>query len=235
LTAHEALVKVEAFDHVSTKQPCIINGSLRAQNSRGSHVKSAPQLRVLLLTAIAGAFLVAGPSRAQEAAPNLNEDYVLGVEDHLSIAVWKESELSSNTRAIIIRPDGKITFPLVGDIQAAGRTPKQLTDDLTKVLTKYIKDPVVTVTVDEINSFKVAVVGEVTTQGVLTLRRRTRLLEAIALSGGLSQYADKSNLVLIRTDGGKETRTRVDYRKVLSGEKPELNMFLKPGDILIVN
>ena len=198
-------------------------------------MKSAPGARAFLLTAIIVAFLPEGAALGQESAPNLNEDYVLGVEDHLSITVWKETDLSSNARTIIIRPDGKITFPLVGDVQAAGRTPKQLTDDLTKLLTKYIKDPVVTVTVDEINSFKVAIVGEVATQGVLTLRRRTRLLEAIALSGGLSQYADKSNLVLIRSDGGKETRTRVDYRKVLSGEKPELNMYLKPGDILIVN
>jgi polysaccharide export outer membrane protein len=187
---------------------------------------------IAVLLAAASATL---PSKAEEGAvAGSTEDYILGVEDHLSIAVWKETELS-NTRAIIIRPDGKITFPLVGDIQAAGRTPKQLTDDLTKLLIKYIKDPVVTVTVDEINSFKVAVVGEVTTQGVLTLRRRTRLLEAIALSGGLSQYADKSNLVLVRFDQGKENRTRVDYRKVLSGERPELNMFLKPGDIIIVN
>ena len=198
-------------------------------------MRSALHFRTLVLPALAGACLLSGFSYAEEGAASSNEDYVLGVEDHLSIAVWKETELSNNTRAIIIRPDGKITFPLVGDIQAAGRTPKQLTDDLTKLLTKYIKDPVVTVTVDEINSFKVAVVGEVTTQGVLTLRRRTRLLEAIALAGGLSQYADKSNVVLVRFDAGKENRTRVDYRKVLSGEKPELNMFLKPGDILIVN
>ncbi|HEX4824856.1 MAG TPA: polysaccharide biosynthesis/export family protein [Candidatus Polarisedimenticolaceae bacterium] len=198
-------------------------------------MKSAFHFRTLVLPALAGACLLLGPARAEEGGANSSEDYVLGVEDHLSISVWNEPQLSNATRVIIIRPDGKITFPLVGDIQAAGRTPKQLTDDLTTQLTKKIKDPTVTVTVDEINSFKVAVVGEVTTQGVLTLRRRTRLLEAIALSGGLSQYADKSNVVLVRFDNGKENRTRVDYRKVLSGERPELNMFLKPGDILIVN
>ena len=171
------------------------------------------------------------PASAQSAPPS-TEDYVLGVEDKLSIAVWKEPDL---LRLLSIRPDGKITFPLVGDIQAAGRTPKQLTDELAKALERYIKEPVVTVSVEEINNFKVFVVGEVTLQGALTLRRRTRLLEAIALSGGLTQFADKSNVILVRTEGGKENRTRIDYRKVMSGEHPELNVYLKPGDTILVN
>jgi polysaccharide export outer membrane protein len=171
------------------------------------------------------------PASAQNAPPS-TEDYVLGVEDKLSIAVWKEPDL---LRLLSIRPDGKITFPLVGDIQAAGRTPKQLTDDLAKSLERYIKEPVVTVSVEEINNFKVFVIGEVTLQGVLTLRRRTRLLEAIALSGGLTQFADKSSVILVRTENGKENRTRIDYRKVMSGEHPELNVYLKPGDTILVN
>lgn len=195
--------------------------------------------RIRVGALLAGAFLFVSlaafsPSlRAQEGpSPASSEDYVLGVEDRLSIAVWKELDL---TRTISIRPDGKITFPLVGDIQAAGRTPKQLTDDLAKALERFIKEPVVTVTVEEINNFKVFVLGEVSTQGALTLRRRTRLLEAIALSGGMTQFADKSNVVLMRFEGGKEIRTRIDYRKVVSGERPELNVFLKPGDTIIVN
>lgn len=182
---------------------------------------------------MAGFILLASPLRAQESsAPSGSEDYVLGVEDKLSISVWKELDLS---KTLSVRPDGKITFPLVGDIQAAGRTAKQLTDDVAKALALYIKEPVVTVSVEEINNFKVFVLGEVATQGALTLRRRTRLLEAIALAGGMTQYADKSNVVLMRYDGGKEARTRIDYRKVVSGERPELNVFLKPGDTIIVN
>jgi len=172
------------------------------------------------------------PSSAQTAAPDGPTEFVLGIEDRLSVSVWKEPDL---TKAVAIRPDGKITFPLVGDVQAAGRTSRQLTEDLTKALGRYIKEPVVTVVVEEINSFKVFVLGEVTIQGALNLRRRTRLLEAIALAGGMSKFADKSNVLLLRFEDGKENRTKIDYRKVVSGERPELNVYLKPGDTIIVN
>jgi polysaccharide export outer membrane protein len=182
------------------------------------------------------AFSVASSRHVQAQQPNTtpvsSDDYVLGVEDKLSISVWKEPDLA---KTISIRPDGKITFPLVGDVQAAGRTAKQLSDEVSKALERYIKEPVVTVAVEEINNFRVFVLGEVATQGVLTLRRRTRLLEAIALAGGMTQFADKSNVVLMRVDGAKETRTRFDYRKIVSGERPELNISLKPGDIIVVN
>ena len=172
------------------------------------------------------------PSYSQSVPPAVFDEFVLGIEDRLAVSVWKEPDL---VKTVSIRPDGKITFPLVGDVQAAGRTPRQLTEDLTKLLGRFIKEPVVTVLVEEINSFKVFVLGEVNIQGALTLRRRTRLLEAIALSGGMSKFADKSNLLLLRFEDGKETRTRIDYRKVVSGEKPELNVYLKPGDTILVN
>ena len=177
-------------------------------------------------------FLTPAVSYGQTAPASGVEEFVLGVEDKLSVSVWKEPDL---TKTVSIRPDGKITFPLVGDVQAAGRAPRQLGDDLTKLLGRFIKEPVVTVVVEEINNFKVFVLGEVTVQGALNLKRRSRLLEAIALSGGMSKFADKSNLLLLRFEDGKETRTRIDYRKVVSGEKPELNLYLKPGDTIIVN
>jgi polysaccharide export outer membrane protein len=176
--------------------------------------------------------LVPGSAAAQSQPAVAFEEYALGVEDKLSISVWKELDM---TKTVAIRPDGKITFPLVGDVQAAGRTARQLSEDLTRLLGRYIKEPVVTVVVEEINNFKVFVLGEVATQGVLILRRRTRLLEAIALAGGLSKFADKSDVVLMRFEEGKETRTKIDYRKVVSGERPELNVYLKPGDTVIVN
>jgi polysaccharide export outer membrane protein len=179
-----------------------------------------------------GAFLAARGVSAQETAALPQADYVIGVEDTLSIRVWKDPELSGQ---VTVRPDGKISSPLVGDIQAAGRTPRELQDEIRKALSVYVKEPVVTVTVDEINSFKVYVLGEVKNQGVLNLKRRTRLLEAIALSGGLTQFANKSDVVLIRYDGEQESRQRIDYRKVVSGDKPEMNVFLRPGDTIIVN
>jgi len=171
-------------------------------------------------------------TQAPAPAPAAFEEYTLGVEDKLSISVWKEVDM---TKTVAIRPDGKITFPLVGDVQAAGRTARQLTEDLTKLLGRFIKEPVVTVVVEEINNFKVFVLGEVGSQGALSLRRRTRLLEAIALAGGLSKFADKSDIVLMRFEDGKETRTKIDYRKVVSGERPEFNVYLRPGDTIIVN
>ena len=199
-----------------------------------SEVRLEFRVRALVVGLVVMASLLGAnpPPRAEDGQPVFAEDYVLGVEDRLSISVWKEVDLA---KTVSIRPDGKITFPLVGDIQAAGRTPKQLTDDLARALARYIKEPVVTVAVDEINNFKIFVLGEVATQGALTLRRRTRLLEAIALSGGMTQFADKSNVVLLRFDAGKETRTKIDYRKVVSGERPESNIYLKPGDTIIVN
>jgi len=186
--------------------------------------------------AILGVLLAAGrrevlAQQPEQAQPTV-EEYVLGVEDKLGISVWKEVELG---KSVVIRPDGKITFPLVGDVQAAGKTPKQLTDDLTKSIARYIKEPVVTVVVEEINNFKVFILGEVTVQGVQNLRRRTRLIEAIAMAGGVTQFADRSNVVLLRYQDGKETRTKIDYRKIVSGEKPELNIELRPGDTIIVN
>jgi polysaccharide export outer membrane protein len=195
-------------------------------------MKLGSQTQAMMLCALmlAAAF---STIRAQEVTESsFPGEYVLGVEDRLSISVWKEPELS---RTVIIRPDGKVTCPLVGDIQAAGRTAKQLSADLTTALARFVKEPVVNVTVESIESYKVYVLGEVSTQGALILRRRTRLLEAIALSGGMTQFANKSDVVLIRYDDDKESRTRIDYRKIVSGEKAELNVFLKPGDTIIVN
>jgi polysaccharide export outer membrane protein len=195
-------------------------------------MKLGSQTQAMMLCALmlAAAF---STIRAQEVTESsFPGEYVLGVEDRLSISVWKEPELS---RTVIIRPDGKVTCPLVGDIQAAGRTAKQLSADLTTALARFVKEPVVNVTVESIESYKVYVLGEVSTQGALILRRRTRLLEAIALSGGMTQFADRSDVVLIRYDDDKETRLRIDYRKIVSGQKSELNIFLKPGDTIIVN
>jgi len=181
-----------------------------------------------LLAAAMPATRAQAPASPSSATP----DYVIGVEDRLSISIWKEPDLS---RTVTVRPDGKITSPLIGDIRAAGRTPKELAADITTALSHFVKEPVVTVAVEDIQGFRVYVLGEVNTQGALILRRKTRLLEAIALSGGLTPFANRSDVVLIRYDDDRESRTRIDYRKIVSGEKAELNVFLKPGDMIIVN
>lgn len=183
-------------------------------------------------TAILLVLLAGPPSVAQTPAVPEPPEFVIGVEDRLTLSVWRETDL---TRIVTVRPDGKIGFPLIGDIQAAGKTPRELDAEVTAALSKYIKEPVVAVLVEEINHFKVFVLGEVHTQGQLVLRQPTRLLQALALAGGLSQYADKANVVLVRSLDGRESRMRVDYRKLVSGERPELNYDLKPGDTIIVN
>ena len=194
-------------------------GRIQVSTTQGS--KGARVLAALLLAGLATARVHA---QAKEAEPVA--DFVIGVEDRLAISVWKEPDLS---RTVGVRPDGKITFPLVGDIQASGRTTKELDAEMTTALSRFIKEPVVTVLVEEINHFKVFVLGEVHTQGQLLLRQPTRLLQALALAGGLTQYADKSNVVVVREEDGRETRMRVDYKKLAGGEKPELNYYLKPG------
>jgi polysaccharide export outer membrane protein len=168
------------------------------------------------------------PTPPQDAAAGA--DYLIGVEDVLSVSVWKEPELSRNVN---VRPDGKITVPLIGDLQAAGKSPTQLATSITEGLARFVSEPIVTVTVEQINSFKVYMIGEIGKQGELALKRRTRLLQAIAMAGGLSPYASK-NIVVVRDEGGREVRTEIDYRKLLSGERPELNIYLKPGDTIIV-
>lgn len=179
-----------------------------------------------------GSLALAATPPEESKDPGAPPDYVLGVEDRLTIFVWREPDL---TRMVTIRPDGKVTVPTVGEIQAAGRSPAQLGEDIAKALARFIKEPVVSVIVEEINNFKVSMLGEVASQGVLVLKRKTRLLEAIALSGGLTQFADKSNIVVVREEDGTEVRSRIDYRKILNGEHPEYNIWLRPGDTIIFN
>lgn len=158
-------------------------------------------------------------------------EYTIGVEDILTIFVWKEGDLSIR---VVVRPDGKISFPLISDIGAKGLTCQQLAEKIKDKLLMYIKDPNVTVIVEEINSFKVYVLGEVNNQGVYTLRSPARLLHVLAMAEGLNEYANKSDLVIIRKEGSKERRIKVDYKKIISGERPDDNIYIRPDDTIIV-
>jgi polysaccharide export outer membrane protein len=187
---------------------------------------------VRVLLAAACAFLPAAPilSQSPPSTPVQGGDYLIGVEDVLSLSVWKQPDLS---KLVNVRPDGKITVPLMGELQASGKTPMQLSASIAEGLAKFVGEPIVTITVEQINSFKVYMIGEIGKQGELSLKRRTRLLQVIAMAGGLSPYASK-NVVLVREEGGREVRTEIDYRKLINGERPELNIYLKPGDTIIV-
>jgi len=161
----------------------------------------------------------------------VTESYVIGPEDVLYIHVWREEAL---TRTVPVRMDGKISLPLVDDIQAAGLTARQLKEALTKKLKEYVENPNVSVTVMEANSYKVYVSGQVRSPGVFRLRSETSLLQIIAMAGGFTDWADQKKILIIRKEDGKEKRLIVNYKKVVRGEDPSSNILLKPGDTIIV-
>jgi polysaccharide export outer membrane protein len=157
--------------------------------------------------------------------------YVIGPEDSLSIVFWRDKELSAE---VVVRPDGKISVPLLNDVQAAGYTPEQLSEILVKAATKYIADPTATVIVKEIHSRKVYVLGEVAKPGAVPLVGEMNVLQLIATVGGLLEYADKENITIVRVENGKERRFKFNYKDVVKGKKVEQNIMLKPGDTVVV-
>jgi polysaccharide export outer membrane protein len=160
-----------------------------------------------------------------------SESYVIGPEDVLYIHVWKEEALS---RTIPVRTDGKISLPLIDDIQAAGLTARQLKEVLTKRLKEFLDAPNVSVIVTEANSYKVYVSGQVRTPGVYRLRNETSLLQIIPMAGGFTDWANQKKILIIRKEDGKEKRITVNYKKILKGDAPDSNVILKPGDTVIV-
>jgi len=158
-----------------------------------------------------------------------HEDYTIGPGDVVQIVVWKNEHLS---KTIPVRPDGKISLPLLDDIQAAGLTPVQLKDTVANGLRHYIDSPVVTVIISEINNYKVAVLGEVKKPGVYSLKGKTTIVEAISLAEGFTEFASTNNILLVRRSKGQ--RYRFDYRAYVAGENMEQNVYLDPGDTIIV-
>lgn len=189
-------------------------------------------MRRIWIAAIAGLVLctLATAQSGSPGRPAQTSDYTIGIEDVLNVRVWGESDLSVS---VGVRPDGKITVPLVNEIYVEGMSPLQVRDVITERLAGYIKEPYVTVIVEQINSFKVFVLGEVNNQGVLTLQKPTRLLQVLAHAGGVTNFA-KGDIVIIRESGGVETRIKVSYKRLLSGDPEQENVFLKPGDTIIV-
>jgi polysaccharide export outer membrane protein len=157
-------------------------------------------------------------------------EYVIGPEDVLHIAVWKEADL---TATLPVRPDGKISLPLLDDVQASGLTPKQLAASVTEKLKKYIADPRVTVVVTQINSKRIYLVGEVLHAGATPMLPNMTVLQALS-SAGLSQFANTRRIYVLRTENGKQQKLPVNYRKLVKGEQIEQNYVLQPGDTIVV-
>ena len=156
--------------------------------------------------------------------------YVIGPEDVLHIAVWKEADL---TATLPVRPDGKISLPLLDDVQAAGLTPKQLAESVTEKLKKYIADPHVTVVVTSINSKRIFMVGEVMHPGATSMLPNMTVLQALS-SAGLSQFANTKRIYVLRTENGKQRKLPVNYRQLVKGAQIEQNYLLQPGDTIVV-
>ena len=161
------------------------------------------------------------------AAPVDPKKYIIGPEDVLSIQVWREPEFSRNVQ---VRPDGKFTLPLVGDINAAGLTPDALSQDVVKALSNYLVKPEVTVSVAQVLSKKYYITGEVTRTGQFPLVVPTTILEALTNAGGFKEYAKTKKIIIMR---GKE-RIRFNYNEVIKGKHLEQNILLQDGDYVHV-
>ncbi len=158
------------------------------------------------------------------------DKYVIGPEDVLDIFVWKEESL---TKTVPVRIDGKISLPLLDDIQAAGLTPLQLKEEITKKLTGFVENPTVTVTVKEANSYRVFISGEVKQPGIIHIRSEITLVKLIIMAGGFTEWANKRNILIITKENGRTKRTSVNFNKIIDGDIPDI--VIKPGDTVIVS
>jgi len=160
------------------------------------------------------------------------DDYIIGSGDVLQIAVWKEPEVSVPT--VVVRPDGRIAIPLIKDVEVAGLSPEQAETQITTQLSKYINTPNVTVVVATINSKKVYVLGGVKKEGPLPYTYRMSVIQALSEAGGLTEYAKRKKIYVLRTENGKDYRLPFDYDAVIKGEKMEQNIQLLAGDTVVV-
>jgi polysaccharide export outer membrane protein len=158
-------------------------------------------------------------------------DYVIGPFDRLSIVFWREKELSAD---VIVRPDGKISLPLLNDVSASGLTPEQLRQRIADDAKRYVTDPTPTVVVTEIHSRKVFITGEVEKPGEYQLSGPTTVLQLLAMAGGVKEYAEKEKILILRKEGGKEVGHRFNYKDVLAQRNMQQNVLLKPGDTVVV-
>jgi polysaccharide export outer membrane protein len=158
-------------------------------------------------------------------------DYVIGVQDVLTVVFWKEKELSAE---VMVRPDGKISLPMLNDIVAVGLTPEQLAAEVAKTATKFVRDPSATVIVKAVNSRRVYVIGEVANPGAFPISANMNVLQALAEAGGLLEHADRGDIVIVRNENGTERRYKFDYDDVVRGRDTKQNIKLLPGDTILV-
>jgi polysaccharide export outer membrane protein len=174
------------------------------------------------------------PTAAYNSAPRPatgDPNYVIGPQDVLDISVWKEPEL---TRTIPVRPDGKISMPLLNDVQAAGLTPMQLAAQITTSLKKFVTDPQVTIIVTVINSQRIYLLGEINRPGAFPLLPGMTVVEALSSAGGFTQFARVKKIYVLRKENGKQDKYPFNYKEVISGKASDQNIILKAGDTIVV-
>jgi polysaccharide export outer membrane protein len=175
-----------------------------------------------------------GQAKAAEPAPSPSadrNDYRIGPEDVLQIAVWKNDAMS---RSVTVRPDGKISLPLLNEIQASGLTPTELRMAIVKQLTEYMPSPEVSVIVLEYKSFKVSIIGEVPRPGRYELKSWTTMLDLLALAGGFNQFSARGKIFVLRPEGTAMKRIPFNYNKAVSEGGEQENFYLRPNDIVVV-
>jgi polysaccharide export outer membrane protein len=171
-------------------------------------------------------------SASAAAKPATNDpNYVIGAQDVLDVNVWKNPEL---TRTVPVRPDGKISLPLLNDVQAAGLTPSQLSAQINTGLRKFITDPQVTVIVNQINSQRVYILGEVMRAGAYPLLPGMTVLQALSSAGGFTQFANMKKIYVLRQVNGSQQKLPFNYKEVLSGKRTDENIPVRPGDTIVV-
>ena len=179
-----------------------------------------------------GAAAPAGQSDQGHKAVPGDDTFIIGTDDVLAISVWKEPDL---TKQIPVRADGKISLPLIGEIQAAGRTPLQLEGEISGRLKNYITDPQVSVIVQEIHSLKFNILGQVTKPGSYSLTTGMTVVDAIAVAGGFKDFAKKKGIYVLRPGStGSDTRLAFNYQDFIKGKNPQQNIVLKPRDTVVV-
>ena len=170
------------------------------------------------------------PAPPAPAAGTAADTYVIGASDVIAISVWKEPTLSGS---LLVRPDGMISLPLLGDVQASGLTPLQLADQIATKLKKFVQDPNVSVVVSQIHSKVVYLMGEVGKKGPIEMTPGMTLLEAIGSAGGITEFANAKKIYILRDEAGKHEKIPVHYKEALKGASA-LDLVLKPGDTIIV-
>lgn len=189
-------------------------------------------LRRLVLACAASCVVVLAPGSVSGQGMGVDQaTYRVGPEDVLEISVWREDALRKET---LVRPDGGISYPLIGDVQAAGKTVAELREEITKRLDKFIPDAVVSVTVIKAGSQRIYVLGKVTRPGEFPVGRSIDVLQALSMSGGLTPFADANGIRIMRRDGDRQVALPFEYARVVRGERLEQNIQLRAGDVVVV-